>query len=299
MVKEHVAVHEKPRRVRRRAWLRVLLIGLLLYVVGIGVLILTGNPNLFPTVVMVGNFLVPVAFVAFFYERRELSELSMPTTALAFLYGGLLGVLVASVLEPLVIHRRSVGAAFLVGLIEEFVKILGVLVIARRKRHNAEMDGLILGAAAGMGFAALESIGYAFTAFLASQGSLSATVGVTLLRGVLSPVGHGVWTAILISVLFRESGPERFRVNLKVVGAYLLVVILHGLWDALPGVISAIVSSGIDVFIGQALVGGIGLYILWRRWREARRLQEAGQAADAASAAEGIEAAADAGKGAS
>jgi RsiW-degrading membrane proteinase PrsW (M82 family) len=269
---------------------------LLLYVVGIGVLILTGNPNLFPTVVMLGNFLVPVTFVAFFYERRELSQLSMPTTALTFLYGGLLGVLAASVLEPLVIHQRGLGAAFLVGLIEEFVKILGVLVIARRNRHNAEMDGLILGAAAGMGFAALESMGYAFTAFLGSQGSLSATVGVTLLRGVLSPVGHGVWTAILSSVLFRESGPERFRINLKVLGAYLLVVILHGLWDALPGVISALLGPGLDVFIGQALVGGIGLFVLWRRWREARRLQQVQETALTAGTGEGTAATAVAGE---
>jgi RsiW-degrading membrane proteinase PrsW (M82 family) len=220
----------------------------------------------------------------------------MPTTVLAFLYGGLLGVLAASILEPLVIHRYSFGAAFVIGMIEEFVKILGVLVIARRRRHNAEMDGLILGAAAGMGFAALESIGYAFTAFLTSQGSLSATVAVTLLRGLLSPVGHGVWTAILTSVLFRESGPKRFHINLKVIGAYLLVVVLHGLWDALPGVISTFVSSGVDVFIGQAVVGGIGLFVLWRRWREARRLQEAGQAPDATGAAKEANAAAEAGQ---
>jgi RsiW-degrading membrane proteinase PrsW (M82 family) len=296
MAKGQTLKHDKERRHRHLGWLRVLLIGLLLYVVGIVALVLTGNPNLFPTVVMMGNFLVPVAFVAFFYERRELSPISMPTTALAFLYGGLLGVLAASILEPLVIHRRSLGAAFLVAVIEEFVKILGVLVIARRRRHNAEMDGLILGAGAGMGFAALESIGYAFTAFLASGGSLSAAVGVTLLRGVLSPVGHGVWTAILISVLFRESGTKRFRINLKVIGAYLLVVALHGLWDALPGLISAFVSSGIDVFIGQAVVGAVGLFVLWRRWREARRLQEAGQAAGTASSGKGMDAAAEAGQ---
>jgi RsiW-degrading membrane proteinase PrsW (M82 family) len=296
MAQEQVARQGKPQRTRHRSWLRVLLIGFLLYVVGIGVLILTGNPNLFPTVVMVGNFLGPVTFVALLYERRELSQLTMPTTALGFLYGGLLGVLAASVLEPIFIHQMNLGSAFLVGVIEEFVKILGVLVIARHKRHDAEMDGLILGAAAGMGFAALESNGYAFSAFLASKGSLSATVGVTLLRGVLSPVGHGTWTAILISVLFRESGPKWFRINLKVIGAYLLVVVLHGLWDGLPGLIAVLLSPGIDVFIGQALVGGVGLFILWRRWREARRLQEAGQAADAASEAVGTEVVVDAGQ---
>jgi len=282
MAQKQVAGQGKHQRVRHRSWLRVLLIGLLLYVAGIVVLVLTGNPNLFPTVVMVGNFLGPVVFVAFFYERRQLSQLSMPTTALGFLYGGLLGVLAASILEPVFIRQISLLSVILIGVIEEFVKILGVLVIARRRRHNAEMDGLILGAAAGMGFAALESNGYAFSAFMASHGSLSATVAVTLLRGVLSPVGHGTWTAILISVLFRESGPKRFRINLKVLGAYLTVVGLHALWDGLPTVISTLLSPGIDVFIGQALVGGLGLFILWRRLREARRLQEAERVLDVA-----------------
>jgi RsiW-degrading membrane proteinase PrsW (M82 family) len=294
MAQEQVAQREKHRRTRHRAWLRVLLIGLLLYVVGIVALILTGNPNLFPTVVMVGNFLGPVVFVAFFYERRELSQLSMPTTALGFLYGGLLGVLAASILEPIFIRKMTPVSVLLIGVIEEFVKILGVLLIARRRKHDAEMDGLILGAAAGMGFAALESIGYAFSAFMASQGSLSATVAVTLLRGLLSPVGHGTWTAILVSALFRESGPKHFRINLKVIAAYLTVVILHALWDGLPSVISAFTHAAIAVFVGQALVGGIGLFILWRRWREARRLQEAKRAADTADQQAGAQAVIDA-----
>ena len=96
---------------------------------------------------------------------------------------------------------------------------------------------------------------------------------MTLLRGILSPIGHGTWTAILVSVLFRESRDGHFHTNLKVLGAYLGVSILHGLWDGLPGAITAFFGSGLDVFIGQALVGIVGLFILWRRWREARRLQ--------------------------
>ena len=100
----------------------------------------------------------------------------------------------------------------------------------------------------------------------------SATVFVTLLRGILSPLGHGTWTAILASVLFREGREQRFRLNWQVLGAYLLVVVLHGLWDGLPGFIAALLSPGLDVFIGQAVVGGLGLWILWRRWREAKRL---------------------------
>ncbi|MEJ2606491.1 MAG: PrsW family glutamic-type intramembrane protease [Anaerolineales bacterium] len=258
---------------RKIAWLRVFLSGLVLYFIGIAVLVVTGNPNLFPTAVMIGNFLMPVTFVAFLYERRHWSRLSLPTTALSFIYGGVGGVLAASILEPIFIRQLDLANMFVVGLIEEFVKIIGVLLIARHYKHNAEMDGLILGAAAGMGFAALESTGYAFTAFLESGGSLTATVVVTLLRGILSPVGHGTWTAILASVLFRESGERHFHINLKVLGAYLTVVVLHGLWDAVPALISAALYTGLDVLIGQSVVGALGLFILWRRWHEARRLQ--------------------------
>ncbi len=255
------------------SWWRVLLVGFLFYFATLVALGLTRNPVLFPTVGLVGSFMIPVAYVAFFYDRRHQSRLTVPTVAGAFIYGGLFGVIAASLLEPLFIQRLNLTTAFIVGLIEEFVKILGVLFIARQMRHDAEMDGLLLGVAAGMGFAALESNGYAFTAFLRSQGSLSLTVYVTLLRGILSPIGHGTWTAILTSVLFRESRDGHFRFNRKVIGAYLTVSILHGLWDGLPGTIAALLDSGLDVFVAQVLIGLVGFIILWLRWREAKRLQ--------------------------
>jgi RsiW-degrading membrane proteinase PrsW (M82 family) len=262
---------------RKTTWLQVLVTGFVLFFAGIVILILTGNSNLFPTVVIIGNFLIPVTFVVFFYERRHWSQLSLPTTALSFFYGGVLGVLAASILEPIFIRQLNLFNMFGIGLIEEFAKILGVLVIARHWRHNSEMDGLILGAAAGMGFAALESIGYAFNAFLLSGGSLTITVIVTLMRGILASVGHGTWTAILASVLFRESGDKHFHLNWKVLGAYFSVVVLHGLWDSAPGLLAAFVSPGLDVFIGQSFIGVLGLFILWRRWREAKRLQQSEQ----------------------
>jgi RsiW-degrading membrane proteinase PrsW (M82 family) len=256
---------------RTGAWWRILLLGLLLFVVSVVVFAITGNPNLFPTVALIGNFLVPVSYVAFFYERRHMSQVTLVSTARAFFYGGVLGVFAAALLEPLFITRLTFLSAFEVGLIEEFAKILGVIVVARHHRHDSEIDGILLGGAAGMGFAALESSGYVFTAFVESGGSLSDLVVVTLLRGLLSPVGHGTWTAILASVLFREGAPNKFRVNRAVIVAYITVSVLHGLWDGLPPLIDAITGSGKDVLISQGLVGVAGLIILWFRFREAVR----------------------------
>jgi len=259
--------------VRRNSWLKVLVTASVFYILLLVTLLLTKNSNLFPTLVIVGSFMVPVAYVAFIYERRHLSRLTMPTVSLAFFYGGLLGIVAASILEPFFIQQLNLGSILKIGLIEEFAKILGVLVIARHKRHDSEMDGLILGAASGMGFAAFESNGYAFTALLASHGSISTTVGVTLIRGLLSPLGHGTWTAILASVLFRESRKCNFRINLQVIGAYLFVSILHAMWDGLALVASYILGQGLGVLIAWGAIGIVGLFALWLRWREAVRLQ--------------------------
>ena len=265
------------RKKHRLTWLRVFFIGLLLYFVSIGLVAFTGNATLFPTAVLLGSFMVPAAFVTFLYERRRMSSLTMPTMALSFFWGGILGVLAASILEPIFVQGLNLGTAFVIGLIEEMVKLLGIFVVMRHRSHDLELNGLLLGAAAGMGFAALESTGYAFTAFLRSGGSLSATVIVTLIRALLSPVGHGTWTAIRAGAIFHESKNDRYRFTRYVVGAYLLVVILHGLWDAVPIIISAFLLPGLDVFIGQAAVGLAGALIFWWRWREAIQAQDQAQ----------------------
>jgi hypothetical protein len=75
------------------SWWQILLIGLLLFVVGVVVFTVTGNHKLFPMIALTGNFLVPVSYVAFFYERRQLSRITLVSVARAFfLWGGVMGV---------------------------------------------------------------------------------------------------------------------------------------------------------------------------------------------------------------
>jgi RsiW-degrading membrane proteinase PrsW (M82 family) len=261
------------KKIRRNAWIKVFFGGLGIYFLSLIVMIITENPNLFPTVVLVGNFLVPITFVAFFYERGHLTQLDIPNIASVFLYGGLLGVLASAILEPFLVRPSDPFSVLIIGLIEEGAKILGVMLIARRRLPISEVDGLIMGAAAGMGFSALESMGYTFTEFIVSQGNLSATVWIMLIRGILSLFGHGTWTAILASVLFQESTGTRYRVTWRVILAYLGVALLHALWDGLPSVIEQFFSSNLAVIISQVTVGILGLVILWFRWRRAIRLQ--------------------------
>src|SRR5438270_1056962 len=215
-------------------WLHVLFTGIVLFVVSAVVMFLTSNSMLFPTVILIGNFLVPVVFVAFLYDHQHLSSFTPETIARSFFVGGILGVLGASILESLLLplltnpnQGLSLSGGLAVGLIEEGVKILAVIFLARHMRRATTMDGLLLGAAVGMGFAAFESTGYAFTAFLLSHGYVGVSIAETVLRGLLTPFGHGIWTGILAAVLFRERRHDHFRITGLVILTYLFVSVLH------------------------------------------------------------------------
>lgn len=262
---------EEPRPFRLKLWQQVFFIGFLLFSVGLGVLYATQNPILFPTVILLGNFLAPVVFVVFLYENRQLSRLPLANVVLGFLYGGALAVFIASVLESLLISELTLSTAFSVGFIEELAKILPLFLIAGNLKHNIQLNGIILGVAIGMGFAALESTGYSFVTLLGTGGNLTLSVGVLILRGLLSPAAHGAWTGILAGVIFRESQPFLFRIDPLVLFAYLGVSALHGLWNGLPFILPALMPLPLSSILVTILIGGISLTILYFLWQDAKK----------------------------
>jgi protease PrsW len=219
---------------RGRQWLRFLLVGLLLWMASVVVTFATDNVNLVPTIILLGSFLVPVTFVVYAFEHYADQVVTAQRIFTAFVYGGALGVLGASVLEAAFLRQPS-GLAYVgVGLIEEAVKLAALWLLARRLPRYSMRDGMVLGATVGFGFAALESSGYAFNALFTMEGlSLQNLVETEVLRGLLTPVGHGLWTAILGGVLFRTAARTgRPRLTGALVGWYLVVALLHALWDA-------------------------------------------------------------------
>lgn len=217
----------------RRMWPRIFLTGLALWVATGVVTFLTGNPNLIPTLVLLGSFLVPATFVAWVFERRDTGEVTASLVFSTFITGGVLGVLGAAVLESYLLHPSPwlFGG---VGLIEEAVKLAALALLTRHLAVKTVHDGMILGASVGFGFAAFESAGYAFTSLFTERGlSLMQLVQTEILRGLLTPFGHGVWTAILGGVLFSASTRHHFAITGRLILAYLGVSLLHALWDSM------------------------------------------------------------------
>jgi RsiW-degrading membrane proteinase PrsW (M82 family) len=169
----------------------------------------------------------------------------------AFLYGGVLGVLGATTLEAALLRQPS-GLGYVgVGLIEEAVKLAALWLVARGLPAYSMRDGMVLGAAVGFGFAALESAGYAFTSLFTASGNLSLlnVVETEAIRAIMAPVGHGLWTAILGGALFATAARGRRgrpRLRWALVGWYLLMALLHTFWDA---------ASGIAVWVMFLLTG--------------------------------------------
>ena len=83
--------------VLRRRWLQIFVSGLiLLYLVEL-TLVATSNPIYVPSILL-GAFLVPVTFVAYLYERLPSWDVPLQTLAVCFLWGGVLGTVVAGAL---------------------------------------------------------------------------------------------------------------------------------------------------------------------------------------------------------
>ncbi|SDM09477.1 Membrane proteinase PrsW, cleaves anti-sigma factor RsiW, M82 family [Nonomuraea maritima] len=220
----------------RPPWLRVFVVGFVLWVASVVVTAWTSNSNLVPTVVLLGSFLVPVTFVVWAYAHGRSRDVTVERMFVAFIVGGVLGVLGASLLESWLV-RPSVVMYVLVGLIEEAVKLAALIFVARRAARDKVRDGVVLGATVGFGFASFESAGYAFNALFTTHGlSLTQLVETEVLRGILTPVGHGLWTAIAGGVLFGARG----RLTLPVLLTYLGVSLLHALWDSMSAIAIAI-----------------------------------------------------------
>src|SRR3712207_5208462 len=133
----------KRMKLLRRHWLQVFVSGLLLLFLVERTLVATGDLNYIPSVILLGAFLVPVTFTTYLYERLPNWDVALPAVAICFIWGGVLGTVVAGTLEYDV--ARSLG--FLpnlgIGVIEEGAKLILPLVFYFLGRYRSEAAGIV------------------------------------------------------------------------------------------------------------------------------------------------------------
>lgn len=246
-------------RLLKQRWVQILAGGVLLFFGAEQGLKFTGNLNLIPTVILVGAFVVPVAFVAYFFSAERSADkqdvhgdISLTLVTLSFFVGGAVGVLAAGIMEYSTLKTLTPASLFGVAAIEESAKLIVPILIFVFASYRSRADGLLFGVATGMGFAALETMGYGLVGLMNSQGNVSVLEEILLVRGLLSPLGHAAWTGFVCSVLWGTRQRTGKAFGPMVLFAFILVIVLHALWD-----IVGTASTPAVVYVGYVFVGGI------------------------------------------
>src|SRR4051794_18024195 len=239
---------EHPVR-KTHPWRHVLAWGLLLWAAATVTLALTEDLILLPSVVLIGSFLVPVATIFWFLEHRGTTELDEGRLFTAFFVAGVLGVICSAAmgiwLAPPPLLPNLLG-----GVIEEGAKGIGIYVMARGLRRFDVRDGILLGTVIGLGFGAFESAGYTLSYGLHNgEISLHRMISEELLREVIAPFCHGIWSGLLGAAIFSALGRGK-RFSWGILLTYLAVVLLHAFWDSASNaaVVFTVLVSGDDSF---------------------------------------------------
>lgn len=265
----------KPVLPFRRTSARVLVGGTILFFLLVALVRGLGNPTDIPIVIIVGAFVVPVAFVSYVYEREPGRDIPSSMVILCFLWGGALGVSIAATLEYATLRNLGAAQMFGVGIIEESAKLIFPLGVYLHGRYCSQADGLIFGVAAGMGFAALETIGYGFAAAQSSN-SIGSVETTLVVRGLLSPAGHGAWTGLVCAVLWREREKLGRRVvNLPVAAAFTAAVLFHAFWNIFNSQTGPTLIEAVGIEVGSGVIALTGLGLLFHMVNEGahRRLK--------------------------
>ncbi|MGF1646192.1 MAG: PrsW family intramembrane metalloprotease [Kineosporiaceae bacterium] len=220
---------------------------------------------------------VPVAPLLAYFAWLDRYE-PEPGGLLVFAFGwgaavATLGSLVLNTASVLVLDAAGrdpefVSVAVVAPVVEEALKGLGILaiVLVGRRSLDGVVDGLVYAGVVGVGFAFVENILYLGAALL--DGGGAGLVGTFVVRGIVSPFAHPLFTApigVAVAVAVRRGG---IRWAWVAVG-YVVAVLLHGVWNG------SAVSSPETFLVGFVLLqlplfAAYVALALWARHREGR-----------------------------
>lgn len=182
---------------------------------GVAVVVGLVSGGLVVASILTAAVLVPVLYLVYLYESQVYEHEPLLVMGLSIGSGAALGVgvtlvadIVISQTPALLVHSRGdllIASTVVLPIVQEVLKPLPVLAL-RTRRHFAEtIDGLVFGVAAGLGFAAAETIiGYVkvisnLPMHTTSANWLFPVLSVT----ILTPLMQGSCTGAVVASLWR------------------------------------------------------------------------------------------------
>ncbi len=194
-------------------------------------------------ILLVAAFLPSIIYIIWIRNTEKYEREPWRTVAKVFLWGAVFGVILAIIFSEILIALYNVSvptrayqikgedytstlilACLIAPIAEEFSKGLGVL-SAGRELDEVE-DGLIYGAACGLGFAATENLFYG--AYAWAEGGFMVFLGTIIVRSIASVLLHASATA---ATGYGISKKRVYGRGHHVIGYYLLAVVMHSLFN--------------------------------------------------------------------
>jgi protease PrsW len=173
----------------------------------------------------------------------------------------------------------SRAAVFVAPPVEEFAKgiVIVLLALVRRREFDGIIDGIVYAGMVGIGFAFTENILYYGRIFnqlseeAGADAGLRATAVLFVLRGIISPFAHPLFTAftaIGIGIAVRHRSTA-VRFLAPVIG-YLTAVLAHALWNGGATMFNGGGFLMLYLFLMVPIFVGMVVFALVMRSRESR-----------------------------
>jgi protease PrsW len=271
---------------RRRTWLVVLtslVLGLGALAVA-GLLVATGGPEAALVGFVLAALPVPLLIAVFLWlDRYEPEPWRYLVSALGWgaVMATTLGVTFTALGSELSDTSASVDGIVWAPVTEELSKGLFIALVVLVRRHEIAgiLDGIVYAGMVGIGFAFTENVLYYMSVYagdVAGAGGIGAATGLFVLRGVIAPFAHPLFTAVLgigVGLALHARSPAG-RVLWPLLG-YAGAVALHAAWNG-----SAVLGGGTGFFLTYLLAmvpafALVAVLALWVRRREGRVLTAA------------------------
>ena len=169
----------------------------------------------------------------------------------AFLWGAGISVIISSIFNDLTTSflGSAIAAIFSAPLIEETMKVLGILSAAKRHQVDSPLDGVIYAGYIGLGFASVENVLYFSIAISENE------FGVSLIgRGLLSPLAHPYFTLFAGLYIGKAVLKETSR-RVAAIKGLLIGIPLHASWNAMTiyPPLAVLIIGHITLFVIMAI----------------------------------------------
>jgi RsiW-degrading membrane proteinase PrsW (M82 family) len=190
--------------------------------------------NVLPGLMFVGSFVMPFSILILFFELNTPKNISIFKVIQLTFIGGVIAILITFFLYSSFPNVMILGAPS-AGIIEEVAKLAGLIMVlnaANEDRYPYRLNGLLLGAAVGTGFAAFESAGYALQSFSEVNRTMLDNIH---LRALMAPFAHIAWTAITASAYWiarkNHDGVIATITSWQFLKLFFVSVGLHMIWN--------------------------------------------------------------------